>query len=134
MSQSIDLTLRDSKRKVSAIRRNFARCILDLQEEQHSMGITDPKGLACQARACCRNSRRQAIQRAADLAMEVVAHQDQERAVQTSSIIEAVLNLVSEDEFDWGDFEVSVSLSPPRERPAMHESPSWEKLPQLNRL
>jgi hypothetical protein len=134
MSQSIDVTMRDSKRKASAIRRNFARCILDLQEEQHSMGITDPKGLACQASACCRNSRREAIERAADLAMEVIAHRHQEIAVQTSNIIAAVLDLVSIDEFDLGDFDVSASLSPPRERPAMRESPSLEKLPLLNRL
>ena len=110
MNQSIlldDPTERQRKIDVACTRRNFVRCILDLQEEQLSMNgggmMLDPTNgliLACYACSCSKLSKQQATQRANDLAREVYKYLQDDIITETSTVIDTVLELVSCDNYD----------------------------------
>ena len=108
MNQSIlvdDPAERQRKVDVACTRRNFIRCILDLQEEQLSMngGMLDPIGLACHACCCSKLSQHQAASRANDVARDVYGYLTDDLVTETSAVIETVLELVSWNDCDFFD-------------------------------
>ena len=121
MSKALDPLTRSHKKHVAAIRHNFARSILELQDQHRSAGISDPKGLAALSRSCSKYARREAVNRASDLSKEVRGYRRQEMIHTTSSVIDSVLEILNDDDNSEA-FAQEQPLRFPCRRPSLYSN------------
>lgn len=94
MVDDLDDATRRRRKHIAGIRKCYVHTILGLQEEHRSEGINDPKGIACMAKSCTKYSRRDAITRGKDMALEVSAARRIGKTQDTLAIIDSVLDIM----------------------------------------